>query len=310
MLHEFPPPLILPHQVDAFDRLCEVGRAVIQTSRSDLPIKIRPSVFITGPSGSGKSHLARAVATAVGVPAFSLSISEWVLISATRRGSSATWPTICRFLASATANEGCVIFVDELDKLRGGGGEWTTFLLTEIFSLLDLRVPELLDTEDDDADSLLDHTRIQAEKILKTKTLLIGAGAFQELWTRQTPPIGFGSSFSPEVTAPDLNTLARHVPEELIRRFSSQIIALRPLLEPDYHDMLSTITPRLPERLRGRFAAMGRTRIPDAVRQCQGPRFFEELLLETIIAERREASNQPLVSKPQPSLKTLPGPAP
>ncbi len=289
-------PLILPHQTEAFDRLCAVGRAVIHTNRSDLPIKLRPSVFVTGPSGSGKSHLARAVAESLGVPCFSVSVSEWILLSATRRATS-TWPELCRFLASTSAREGCVIFVDELDKLRGrdgygsGGCEWTTFLLTEIFTLLDLRVPEMMigDSDDDD-NSMYEITRRQAAKILQTKTLLIGAGAFQEIWATKPPSIGFGSSSSSEMIMPNLNYLAKYVPEELIRRFSSQLVVLRPLREHDYHAMLATITPQLPAHWRNRFETMGRARIPEAARQFQGPRFFEELLLEVVVSTRQEMS--------------------
>lgn len=295
-------PLILPHQTEAFDRLCAVGRAVIHTNRSDLPIKLRPSIFVTGPSGSGKSYLARAVAESLGVPCFSVSVSEWILLSATRRATS-TWPELCRFLASTSAREGCVIFVDELDKLRGrdgygsGGCEWTTFLLTEIFTLLDLRVPEMIigDSDGDDDDRYLhEFTRRQAAKILRTKTLIIGAGAFQEIWATKNPQIGFGSSSS-ESIMPDLNSLAKYVPEELIRRFSSQLVVLRPLREHDYHAMLATITPQLPTHWRNRFVTMGRARIPEAARQFQGPRFFEELLLEVVVSTRQEMS-APLIA--------------
>ncbi|MCB1133513.1 MAG: AAA family ATPase, partial [Verrucomicrobiae bacterium] len=119
---EIPPPLVLPHQAEAFERICAVARAVLNTNHSELPIKIRPSLFVTGPSGSGKSYLARAVAESMGLPLLSVSISEWVLISSTRRGAASTWPSICRFLASPAARDGCVIFTDELDKLRGHGG--------------------------------------------------------------------------------------------------------------------------------------------------------------------------------------------
>lgn len=300
MPDEISQPLILPHQTEAFERLCAVGRAVIHTNRSDLPIKLRPSVFITGPSGSGKSHLARAVAEALGVPCFSISISEWILISATRRATS-TWLQLSQFLASTSAREGCVIFVDELDKLRGrdlngsGGCEWTTFLLTEIFTLLDLRVPEMISDGEDHDGYLGELTRSQAAKILRTKTLLIGAGAFQEFWATKHPSIGFGSSSSSEMIMPDLNTLAKYVPEELIRRFSSQLLVLRPLREHDYHAMLATIAPQLPDHWRNRFEFMGRARIPEAARQFQGPRFFEELLLEVVVSTRQEMS-APLIA--------------
>lgn len=286
--------LILPHQQKAFDRLTAMARAVIHTDLSGWPLSVRPNVFITGSSGSGKSFLARAVASSMNLAFTSVSASEWILLGCTTRGSSATWPSLCQFLLRNFTRDGCIIFLDEIDKFRlsgngGTGGEWSRFALTEIYSLLDLRMPENL--VDADGNQILDLSRKKAEGILRTKTLIIGAGAFQTLWDeRNRRTIGFETNSPEDFENPNLNKLAEIVPRELINRFHSDLVILEPLVESDYHGMLEAIVPKLPEFWQSRFRTQAIPRIPEAVRLCQGPRFFEELLLHVIMAERQEIS--------------------
>ena len=288
-------PLILPHQREAYDRLSAIARACIYSNLSNLPIRIRPAVFVTGPSGSGKTHIARALATSMNLPFFGISISEWILLGSSNRGAVSTWPAICQFLNGSTRSEGCIIFLDELDKIRvgGGGGEYSRFLLTEIYALLDFRVPQNM--RDGDGDPIRETTIRDAETMLRERTLIIGAGAFQEIWNETKPLIGFGASAVQLPEPPDLNKLAQYVPRELIARFGSRLVVLQPLVEKDYRDMLATIVPRLPDHWRSKFAQLALRRIPEAVRQQQGTRFFEELLLDVVVSERMEIS-APLVT--------------
>lgn len=312
---ELKAPLIFPHQRNAFAQLSAIARAILYSDLSSVPVKARRSFFLLGPSGCGKTHLAGALAESLALPYLSISISEWILISSTRRSAASTWPTIFQFLLRAASEEGCVIFLDELDKFRpldgygnqgSGSGEYTTFLLTEVFSLLDLRIPHAMN--DDDDDPVSEEAIFAATRVLRSKTLILGAGAFQGLWDAPRTQIGFGTSENARFQIPDLNKLASIIPRELINRFSSRLIFLPPLAEKDYHDMLGTILPRLPARWRSSYESLALLGIPAAAMQKQGPRFFEELMLEVVINERMEIP-PPLVSKPQISLKTLPGPA-
>ena len=130
--------------------------------------------------------------------------------------------------------------------------------------------------------------------MLRERTLVIGAGAFQEVWNETRPLIGFGTNPVQFPDPPDINKLAQYVPRELIARFGSRLVVLRPLVEKDYLDMLATIVPRLPDHWRSKFEQLALCRIPDAARQQQGTRFFEELLLDVVVSERMEIS-APLV---------------
>jgi cell division protease FtsH len=82
--------------------------------------KIPKGVLLEGPSGTGKTLLARAVAGESRVPFFSASASEFVEMFV---GVGAS--RVRSLFSDAKAKAPCIIFIDELDavgKARGGGG--------------------------------------------------------------------------------------------------------------------------------------------------------------------------------------------
>jgi hypothetical protein len=300
-------PLIYPHQRAAFDRLCAITRAYIHTNFERLPIQPRGNVFIIGPSGTGKTHLAQQVPTGAGMDLayLAVSVSEWIVMGSSQRGAPATWPTIWKFLHDATNREGCLIFLDELDKVGSlkTQGEWVRYQIAEVFSLLDRRIPRNLN--DPDGDRISDSKIAEAEAVLRNKTLILAGGAFQEIW-EASAPIGFGTVPGAAIPKPDLKRLSEHIPSELSRRFGSQLITLPPLQEADYLDMLEQILPSLPSHWRTRYEKLARVGIPEATRLCQGPRYFEELLLEVAVQERLEITS-PVMPQPAALTPTLVG---
>lgn len=261
--------------------------------RQGLPIRPRTATLIIGASGTGKSHLARAIAKELGAAFLKLSVSDWVLLGCSQRGAETTWPMIYRFLRRNAGAEGLVIFLDEVDKISGTG-TWETFLRTEVFALLDLQIPVGIreSDNDDDEDDESSSKRAKsdgfnvASRTLRTKTLILAAGAFQHIWENQAKPaLGFGEPCRGG-DAPSLNDLAATLPRELVNRFRSDIVILPQLAAVDYEKMLAFIGDRIPPYLRSTFIRMGKDRLPHAVKYRQGCRFVEELLLDVIIAER------------------------
>jgi hypothetical protein len=290
--------LIYPHQQGPFDRLCAIARATVHCSFADLPIKPRANVFMVATSGSGKTHLAQAVAASTNLAYLPISVSEWVVLGASQRGASSTWPAIWQFLIESAKKEGCLIFLDELDKIgRLNQGDWTRYQTTEVFSLLDRRIPRNLN--DLDGDPISDSRIAEAEAVLRTKTLIIAGGAFQEIWD-SPDPIGFGTVPGAANPKPDIKRLSEFIPPELSRRFGSQLITLPPLQEADYLDMLEQILPTLPDHWRTHFEKLARAGIPEATRLAQGPRYFEEILLEVAVQERLEISSPLAIQPPTP----------
>lgn len=272
--------LIYPYQRAAYDRLCAIANAFIRTDFSGLPVNPRGNVFIVGPSGTGKTHLAKVVANSLGLAYLPISVAEWIVMGANQRSAPSTWPTIYQFMQQLSGKVGGIIYLDELDKIGSlkSQGEWIRYQTTEMFFLLDRKFPKNLN--DLDGDRLTEEQIAAAEDTLKNKTLVLAGGAFQEIWDSRS--IGF---VEPETDAqpPDLNLLAQYIPTELSRRFGSQLVFLPRLQQADYHDMLSHILPSLPKGWRGRYKLLAHDGIPEATRLGQGPRYFEELLLEVAI---------------------------
>jgi len=304
--------VVLDHQKAAFDKLLAVGRACFAINKHDLPIRPRSNTLIVGPSGSGKSMLARAVSEEIiGEPkAFlGIGVADWILLGCTQRGAVPTWPMICRFLIKHANSEGVVIFLDEIDKIAGATS-WESFLRTEIFLLLDNHIPFGIRSNDsDDDDDKTGEPQINekslaiAQQTLATKTLILGAGAFQHLWdNRAKPSLGFGGQNAPQEPT-NLNHLAATLPRELTNRFRAELVVLPQLVESDYRRMLQQVAESIPDALRHTFCKMGEQRIPEAVACCQGCRFVEELLLDVVIAEREGKLTNPEPCTPHPEFK-------
>jgi hypothetical protein len=291
-------PHILPHQVQAFDTLSMIARVTFLVERTQFPLSIRPNVCLLGPSGVGKTHLARAIGTLMDVPTYYVNVSTWAVLGSSHRGASHTWPCIFQFLENCANKQGAIVIVDEIDKV-GDNTSWTTYLRSEVFDLLDWRIPKNL--ADADGDMIAESRIIAAEEVLRKKAMIIGVGAFQSIWEIQRKEmIGFLPGQS-DLHAPDSNDLSKTLPRELVNRFGSNILTIPPLARADYLLILDSLLDRMPEFWRERFAVVARERIDDAVRMQLGTRYFEEVLLSTLVKERREIANfQPK----DPSLNT------
>lgn len=284
-----PKSLILPFQKAVFERLCAVARACLYVDRTQFSsLKLRACFLLIGPTGSGKTFLARALAQEMQVPFLSVCVSDWIVLGGTNRGSATTWPTILSFLQKNKHRRGAIIFVDELDKTEQDSN-WNTFLRTEIFSLCDARIPLGINALDDDYDSK--ESTEEAEHFLRNRVMIIGGSAFQEIWEERNARC---MGFLPEPTSstlPELTDLVGVLPRELINRFSSEMFILPQLGENDYRAMLDSITSEVPEVWRNRFVQLGMSRIKQAVEHQKGVRFLEETLLSAVVEERAHLVN-------------------
>jgi len=277
---------ILPHQQNVFEQLLELTQIATCTQHGCFPIRPRTSTLVIGPSGSGKTFMPKALQECLGLPLCLVAISDWILLGCASRGASVTWPAIAGFLAKHYTAPGVIIAIDEIDKLSRRTS-WEVFITAEVFALLDLRIPDNLRDRDDDS-SMSETLLEKAKEVLSSRTMIIGMGAFQDIWEeRQAPTIGFQTEDT-DSEMPGLRSLAEIVPPELANRFRSQILVLPPLTVGDYHAMLDKCAQGIPGNFRLRFLAMGRAAIPEAFTNRKGPRFLEELLVDVLIAERRE----------------------
>ena len=68
--------LILPHQRETFEQLLVAAQAYFAGGWQGLPIKPRWARLLVAPTGAGKSHLVRAVASACGAQFFPRELRE------------------------------------------------------------------------------------------------------------------------------------------------------------------------------------------------------------------------------------------
>ena len=95
--------------------LLEVVELLKQPSKySKLNAKVPSGVLLCGPTGTGKTLLARAVAGEAGVPFFAVSASEFVEMFVGRGAAR-----IRELFREARKHTPCVVFIDEIDSVGG-----------------------------------------------------------------------------------------------------------------------------------------------------------------------------------------------
>jgi len=293
--------IIYAHQQAAFDELVAVGRVRFSFS-SACPVRMKTSTLIVAPSGSGKTHLSAAVAAELGVPYLRVCISSWMIMGSSGRGGALTLPRICSFLRSCRDKEGAVIMIDEIERLGNfATNSWNSSIMLEAFQLLDGILPtNLADSESE----IPPYAIKEAEHVLRTRTLILAGGAFQDIWDRRSrPTIGFDAPVYEE-PLPDLGTLATRLGKEFCNRFRSKIVVMAPLKIEDYSSMLEQAAPKVSPAFQRTFLRLGEARLTEACRLGQGPRFLEELLLDAVLAERAALVNykKDTYQSPQPSV--------
>jgi SpoVK/Ycf46/Vps4 family AAA+-type ATPase len=277
-------PVIFPYQQAIYERLCAYARACLFVDRKSIIfLKLRANFLLLGPTGAGKTFLAKAVAREMQVPFLSISVSDWIILGGSSRGSSVTWSDIVQFIQKNRSKRGVIIFIDELDKCYHDSN-WNSFLRSEIFSLCDAKIP--LGLNDIDENDPTELSIDEAEFFLSHNTMIIGGAEFQGIWENQSAPkVGFNPD-SDQEESPELSDLVKHLPRELINRFSSEIFALPRLTKTNYRVMIETMAEKIPDMWRERFLELGIARLDQAVRHQKGVRYAEEILMAAIVAER------------------------
>lgn len=299
--------MILDYQIPSFEKLLALARACFGTSRRVLgSLRPRTNTLLIGPSGSGKTHLARTVANELGAAFLTVTVSEWILLGCTERGSKNTWPMIFDLLLENYNSDGVVILIDEIDKISYNTS-WNQHVRNELHTFCDFQIPMGIKHGDTDPSLAV---RQKAEAVLKNRTLILGAGAFQHLWERSSKPnIGFGAGRGDDIRQKEqtnLTHLVETLPRELVNRFRSDLIVLPQLVEADYKRMLEQSAVEVPAYLRETFLRLGYQRIPGALMCQQGCRFVEELVMDTIMEERSMLKSvENLVPDPKLNEKTV-----
>ncbi|CAN5359088.1 hypothetical protein BH09VER1_BH09VER1_53050 [soil metagenome] len=276
---------IWPHQFTAYSKLLALARTCLGAQRNTLPVKLRTTSLLLGPTGSGKTFLAETIAAEIGAAFFPLALSNWIILGARDHSSQTTWVSIVDFLRR-NHNSTAFIFCDEFEKAISHRhlDTWSSHLRVELFQLLDRKIPKNL--KDADGNVIGPAIHAAAQDTLENRTFIVAAATFQDLWeTRSRSNIGFGNP-SQVTLGPSPDELGKELPREILNRFRHDHLVLPELNQADYETMLESTAARVPIYLRQTFLRLGYEKIPAAIAMRQGCRFVEDLMTDTLLAER------------------------
>ena len=282
------PGLIFAHQQLAFRQLLTTARAFAKENWYSLPVLPRWHSLLVGATGTGKSHLVRALGIFLGWPVLTLWATRWIVAGG--KGKE-TWHEIATWLAKQDGK--CLILLDEADKLLNEANDtslWGTHMRAEIFQFLDRELPVEIEICDPECESSSPALWAKAQMNLRCNALILGAGAFQNLWDYRPKSLGFGGQPSAENT-PSVQELKNVLPPELINRFS-KILTLPPLAEGDYVTMILRTAEALPRELQDKFIRISENHLAEAILDGRGARFCEECITATLLEDAAEKPPQ------------------
>lgn len=195
--------------------------------------EIEPRLWplVVGPTGCGKSFLARQLAHYLGAHYLRISYGDWIV-----QGARATC-THFMILDAAARHSRVVVHLDELDKLPARGEqEWGRAVVNEVWALLDLEVPVARFAAD--ATAREQHSANALGALVANKgrgrIFIVGSGTWQDLFDHACAAkssMGFGIAVP---AAPDFQAALHRVTAtggpmaELLARFDGTVQLIRP----------------------------------------------------------------------------------
>lgn len=287
-----------PGQTRVLEKLQPLARLATSGICKQLPFVARTASLIAGPSGTGKSHVARVLARDLNLPVWQGNVANWMVM-----GSRGDTPTFASLVTWVSERKSGIIVLDELDKLTGVS-DWTNSCRLEIHELLDFRVPEAAistpgssDFEERSGDTTKRLRRgsikKDVEEKLRNNFFIVGAGAWQAAWYENLQRVGSDDP-SPVAGRIDNKQMLRSVTPEIRQRFRHDVSFLAPMKKSDYQSVAASIMHGLPKTLVPKFLAACTPAIEIAIEECLGMRVFEEVLADVWAAEYGIHQNNPL----------------
>ncbi|MFN4804524.1 MAG: AAA family ATPase [Akkermansiaceae bacterium] len=273
----------LDHQREALDEIISRARAYFRGNWRHLPILPRWATLIAGPTGSGKTTLAKMVAESVGATLIRYAAPNWMPSGAHNRGTKETMGVIAEHIWK---NQRTILFLDEIDKIvdMTGDSSWKSYIRAEIFDLIDGRFSTGLNLPETEYDS----PEITIEELttkLQTSVFVLAAGTFQSWFDSpgSRRSMGFEADVNPAKDELTADIIAEKIPRELSNRFNSSLIRLPELNENEYHRIAREAENKIPEHMRRIFREEVERRINAAIAAKKGVRFLEEAMTSTLV---------------------------
>lgn len=273
-----------PGQDMVLKKLMPLARLATSSVCEKLPYTARTASLIVGPSGIGKSHIARVLAKELKLPLWEANVASWMVM-----GSRASTPTL-ESLATWVANrKSGIIFLDEIDKINGTT-DWSNFIRLEIHDVLDGRISEnaIVPEGISDLEMLTGDTtqrtrkeiiKREIERKLRNNFMIVAAGAWQGAWLENCRSLGFNSHPAPADSI-DSKQILQMIAPEIRQRFRIDISYLKPMSKADYQTVAAAIMNRLPKTLIIKFLTACVPAIDLAIDEGWGMRIFEDVLAD------------------------------
>ena len=298
--------ILSPQQQTLLSSLLPVARIATSGCRKDLPVKLRTASLVIGPSGGGKSHLARSLGERLTLPIMVINVSSWVVLSA--RNEPWTYSVICQWLDSLQ-DKGGILVLDEICALDRRS-DWVTYIRLEVHDLMDGIIPLAARLPSPPSDNLWGEDppnelpdAIQREilaKRLRDRVFILACGAWQHAWRSNSRQIGFGSATA-ALEPPSCEQILESIEPELRQRFRNEVCWLPPLAYSDYVTVSANIENRISDkRTRNAWNRLAGPAIEEAVAGGLGMRVFEELMLAALLdAHDRDEPGRDALYQPE-----------
>jgi hypothetical protein len=234
-----PPTHLTRAQHHALERIVRLGH--LHFSRVATGCSIRPRLWplLVGPTGSGKSFIAREAAHQLDAVYKRVSYGDWV-VQGSRQVS-----TCYTIIHEALTFPRLLLHIDELDKLPVGNVEdWSRAVGTEVWGLLDGELPIRRFLGDPELKLSKEESLALASGGLMEKLFIVGSGTWQLHFDAAKTPrsLGFGGGDSSpkDAGAHVVSSLesVRGVASELLARFDGTLLFLEP---PDIDEALQIL---------------------------------------------------------------------
>lgn len=258
--------MIFSYQTKAAEEIRKTIQAWQAFESEGENIRPRFHRLITGPTGTGKTHLCKAICEELEMPYMVVSTPSWIIAGARSE------PTLGAIIESLENSSPKVFILDEIDKISGTTS-WDSNLRAEVFDFLDGRFPPTLT-----AALVKEHGEVPDVVTFNYReSLILACGAFQQRQNQKA--CGFLDQQHPI----DIKELQKDIPPELANRFHCDLIALPNLSKQDYEDMIGLVASGLDESIRGRFLGIAQARMEAAAEAGLGARMIENALASVLI---------------------------
>lgn len=209
----------------ALERIIEMGELFFERPANTTLLTLRCAVLVIGPTGAGKTFLAKRAAAQLRAEYFRVTRGDWIPQGARAR----TRPTTFQILDRLLASDRLALHCDEIEKWSiNFSQEWSAGIASDLWNTLEGVFPireYLADTKFGDRPV---PTVEEVEDKIRTSLWVIGSGAWQNVFEQQGRTVSFQPNHdgrSGDVTVDSIRKAALISPEILLR-FNSDIVFL------------------------------------------------------------------------------------